>query len=157
MNNKLQILLYFWLSLWCSNTALCLRIEHARLHEKHKGHEAMHTEMVLILIATLVVAQILLMQWKQRYFRSYQVGMISIIWIFHQDVDSNRVSKFCPFRDHITENTFAPTRCASVKLIQPPPPPHTHTHQTKNKNKQCLIKQNFTFGPAFSIWPMHAV
>lgn len=50
------------------------RIEHARLHEKHKGHEAMHAEMVLILIVTLVVAQILLVQWKQRYFRSYQVS-----------------------------------------------------------------------------------
>jgi RING finger protein 121 len=49
------------------------RIEHQRLHEKHRGHEAMHAEMVLILIATLVVAQILLVQWKQRYFRSYQV------------------------------------------------------------------------------------
>jgi len=33
----------------------------------------MHAEMVLILIVTLVVAQILLVQWKQRYFRSYQV------------------------------------------------------------------------------------
>ena len=50
------------------------RIEHQRLHEKHKGHEAMHAEMVLILIATLVIAQILLVQWKQRYFRSYQVS-----------------------------------------------------------------------------------
>lgn len=31
-------------------------------------------EMVLILIATLVVAQIVLVQWKQRHFKSYQVG-----------------------------------------------------------------------------------
>ncbi|KAG8137157.1 putative RING finger protein [Naja naja] len=37
------------------------RIEHARMHAKHRGHEAMHAEMVLILIATLVVAQLLLM------------------------------------------------------------------------------------------------
>lgn len=34
----------------------------------------MHMEMVLILIATLVVAQIVLVQWKQRHFKSYQVG-----------------------------------------------------------------------------------
>ena len=53
---------------------ICLfRVEHQRLHEKHKGHEAMHAEMVLILIVTLVVAQIILVQWKQRFFRSYQV------------------------------------------------------------------------------------
>lgn len=57
------------------------RIEHQRLHEKHKGHEAMHAEMVLILIVTLVVAQILLVQWKQRYFRSYQRATLMGMWI----------------------------------------------------------------------------
>uniref|UniRef100_A0A8C0AND8 Ring finger protein 121 n=1 Tax=Buteo japonicus TaxID=224669 RepID=A0A8C0AND8_9AVES len=41
------------------------------MHAKHRGHEAMHAEMVLILIATLVVAQLLLVQWKQRHPRSY--------------------------------------------------------------------------------------
>ena len=49
------------------------RFEHAKLHAKHKGHETMHLEMVLILLTTLVVAQILLVQWKKRHFRSYQV------------------------------------------------------------------------------------
>uniref|UniRef100_A0A8C3YAG1 Ring finger protein 121 n=1 Tax=Catagonus wagneri TaxID=51154 RepID=A0A8C3YAG1_9CETA len=48
-----------------------MRVEHARMHAKHRGHEAMHAEMVLILIATLVVAQLLLVQWKQRHPRSY--------------------------------------------------------------------------------------
>lgn len=57
------------------------KIEHQRLHEKHRGHEAMHAEMVLILIATLVVAQILLVQWKQRYFRSYQRATLIGMWI----------------------------------------------------------------------------
>ena len=33
----------------------------------------MHMEMVLILFATLAVAQIVLVQWKKHYFRSYQV------------------------------------------------------------------------------------
>ncbi|NXF09754.1 RN121 protein, partial [Smithornis capensis] len=50
------------------------RVEHARMHAKHRGHEAMHAEMVLILIATLVVAQLLLVQWKQRHPRSYNVS-----------------------------------------------------------------------------------
>ncbi|KAL0629560.1 RING finger protein 121 [Plecturocebus cupreus] len=49
-------------------------VEHARMHAKHRGHEAMHAEMVLILIATLVVAQLLLVQWKQRHPRSYNVS-----------------------------------------------------------------------------------
>lgn len=34
----------------------------------------MHAEMVVILIATLVVAQIVLVQWKQRHHRSYNVS-----------------------------------------------------------------------------------
>lgn len=49
------------------------RAEHARMHAKHKGHEAMHAEMVLILIVTLVVAQLVLVQWKQRHPKSYNV------------------------------------------------------------------------------------
>ncbi|XP_034539828.1 RING finger protein 121 isoform X2 [Notolabrus celidotus] len=49
------------------------RVEHARMHAKHKGHEAMHAEMVLILIVTLVVAQLVLVQWKQRHPKSYNL------------------------------------------------------------------------------------
>uniref|UniRef100_A0A4W4GXJ0 RING-type domain-containing protein n=1 Tax=Electrophorus electricus TaxID=8005 RepID=A0A4W4GXJ0_ELEEL len=48
-----------------------IRLEHARMHAKHKGHEAMHAEMVLILIVTLVIAQLVLVQWKQRHPKSY--------------------------------------------------------------------------------------
>lgn len=47
--------------------------EHRKMHEKHKGHEAMHMEMMIILIITLIVGQIFLVQWKRRHFKSYQV------------------------------------------------------------------------------------
>uniref|UniRef100_A0A8C5MFK4 E3 ubiquitin ligase Rnf121 n=1 Tax=Leptobrachium leishanense TaxID=445787 RepID=A0A8C5MFK4_9ANUR len=57
------------------------RIEHARMHAKHRGHEAMHAEMVLILIATLVVAQLILVQWKQRHSRSYNMVTLFQMWI----------------------------------------------------------------------------
>lgn len=65
------------------------RVEHARMHAKHRGHEAMHAEMVLILIATLVVAQLLLVQWKQRHTRSYNVrdlepqNSVSSLYLFY--------------------------------------------------------------------------
>lgn len=49
------------------------RLEHQKLHEQHKGHEKMHAEMVLILILTLVVAQVVLIEWKKRHSRSYLV------------------------------------------------------------------------------------
>ena len=52
------------------------RIEHIRMHEKHRGHESMHAEMVLILFATLVISQIALVKWKQIYPRSYHVREI---------------------------------------------------------------------------------
>lgn len=58
----------------CLCSRLC-RVQHERLHVQHRGHEAMHAEMVLILIATLVVAQIVLVQWKQRHCRSYTVSL----------------------------------------------------------------------------------
>uniref|UniRef100_A0A3Q2VVU1 Ring finger protein 175 n=1 Tax=Haplochromis burtoni TaxID=8153 RepID=A0A3Q2VVU1_HAPBU len=51
------------------------------MHMKHRGHEAMHAEMVLILIATLVVAQIVLVQWKQRHHRSYNLVTLVQMWV----------------------------------------------------------------------------
>uniref|UniRef100_A0A8C4WCZ1 Ring finger protein 175 n=1 Tax=Gopherus evgoodei TaxID=1825980 RepID=A0A8C4WCZ1_9SAUR len=36
---------------------------HQKMHAQHHGHESMHMEMVLIVIATLVVAQIVLVQY----------------------------------------------------------------------------------------------
>lgn len=57
------------------------RVEHARMHEKHRGHESMHAEMVLILITTLVVAQLFLVQWRKRHFRSYQISTLIGMWL----------------------------------------------------------------------------
>lgn len=45
------------------------------MHEKHKGHDAMHAEMLIILIITLIVAQVALVEWKKRHYRSYSVRM----------------------------------------------------------------------------------
>ena len=49
------------------------RLEHLKMHEKHRGHESMHAEMVLILFATLIVSQIALVKWRQIYPNSYHV------------------------------------------------------------------------------------
>lgn len=58
------------------------RLEHMRLHEKHRGHESMHAEMILILFATLVISQIALVKWKQMYPHTYHtctlIGMLII-------------------------------------------------------------------------------
>lgn len=55
---------------------LILREEHRKLHELHKGHESMHAEMLIILMITMIVAQIVLLEWKRRHFRSFQVNYI---------------------------------------------------------------------------------
>ena len=34
------------------------RYHHQKMHEQHKGHEKMHLEMVLILFATMIIAQV---------------------------------------------------------------------------------------------------
>ena len=44
-----------------------------KLHEKHRGHESMHAEMILILFATLVISQIALVKWREIYPHSYHV------------------------------------------------------------------------------------
>ena len=51
------------------------RLKHEALHEKHKGHESMHAEMVLILLVSLVVSQFVLVVWKTRHFKSFQVNI----------------------------------------------------------------------------------
>jgi len=54
------------------------REEHRKLHEAHKGHESMHAEMLLILMVTMIIAQIVLIEWKRRHFKSFQVHLILI-------------------------------------------------------------------------------
>ena len=59
----------------CSDmTPIIARIEHIRMHEKHKGHEAMHAEMVLVLITALLLGQVVLVFWRKHHPRSYQVS-----------------------------------------------------------------------------------
>jgi len=57
------------------------RLEHEKLHAKHKGHEAMHMEMLLILLATLIVAQLLLYKWKSYHPKSYHLVTLIGLWI----------------------------------------------------------------------------
>lgn len=40
----------------------------------HRGHESMHVEMIVIFLCTLVIAQVVLVQWRQRHGRSYNVS-----------------------------------------------------------------------------------
>ncbi|KAF5308283.1 hypothetical protein FQR65_LT06276 [Abscondita terminalis] len=57
------------------------RWEHQQMHEKHEGHEKMHAEMVIILVITLIVAQFILIEWKNRYYRSYSLITLLGMWV----------------------------------------------------------------------------
>ncbi|XP_043222647.1 RING finger protein 121-like isoform X1 [Amphibalanus amphitrite] len=57
------------------------RIEHIRMHEKHKGHEAMHAEMVLVLITALLLGQVVLVFWRKHHPRSYQIVTLIGMWV----------------------------------------------------------------------------
>eukprot|EP00096_Caligus_rogercresseyi_P011541 TRINITY_DN4553_c0_g1_i2.p1 TRINITY_DN4553_c0_g1~~TRINITY_DN4553_c0_g1_i2.p1 ORF type:complete len:325 (-),score=52.80 TRINITY_DN4553_c0_g1_i2:72-1046(-) len=58
-----------------------LRLEHIRLHEKHRGHESMHAEMILILFATVIVAQIALVKWRKSHPYSYHFCTMVGMWV----------------------------------------------------------------------------
>ncbi|XP_045778236.1 RING finger protein 121 [Maniola jurtina] len=57
-----------------------LRYDHQKMHELHRGHDSMHMKMVLILISTLVVAQIVVVQWKKLHYRSYAFFTMVSMW-----------------------------------------------------------------------------
>ncbi|XP_055838191.1 E3 ubiquitin ligase RNF121 [Episyrphus balteatus] len=58
-----------------------MRAEHQLMHEKHKGHESMHSEMVIILLVTLFITQIILVEWKKRHYRSYSLITLLAMWV----------------------------------------------------------------------------
>lgn len=57
------------------------RYEHLRQHEIHKGHDVMHAEMIIILFITLIGAQVILVEWKRRHHKSYQLVTLAGMWI----------------------------------------------------------------------------
>ena len=48
-------------------------MRHRMIEEKHRGHDLMHAEMVLILFGSIAIAQIVLFAWRQKHRKSYQV------------------------------------------------------------------------------------
>ncbi|XP_078038062.1 E3 ubiquitin ligase Rnf121 isoform X1 [Augochlora pura] len=57
------------------------RLNHIKMLDRHKGHEAMHAEIIIISLATLLAAQIILVQWKKWHFRSYQFVTLIFMWL----------------------------------------------------------------------------
>lgn len=57
------------------------RLQHEALHEKHQGHEKMHAEMLLILLVTLIASQVLLVFWKTKHFKSFQIFTMFGMWL----------------------------------------------------------------------------
>uniref|UniRef100_A0A7E4VID6 RING-type domain-containing protein n=1 Tax=Panagrellus redivivus TaxID=6233 RepID=A0A7E4VID6_PANRE len=57
------------------------RQEHAAMHAKHKGHDVMHAEMLIVFLIVLAIAQVVLVLWKSRHFKSYQLMTTLGLWI----------------------------------------------------------------------------
>lgn len=51
------------------------------MHEKHKGHDSMHAQMFLIMFATLILAQVGLVQWRKLHVKSYQNVTLFLMWL----------------------------------------------------------------------------
>lgn len=52
------------------------RLKHRMLEEKHKGHEVMHLEMILIFFGSIIVTQLILVLWRTKHKKSYQVSSL---------------------------------------------------------------------------------
>ncbi|CAH2088379.1 unnamed protein product [Euphydryas editha] len=57
-----------------------LRYDHQKLHEMHRGHDSMHMTMVMILIVTLIVAHVVVTNWKNLHYRSYALFTMVAMW-----------------------------------------------------------------------------
>ncbi|KAI9552710.1 RING finger protein 121 [Daphnia sinensis] len=57
------------------------KLSHDAVHKAHKGHESMHAQMLLILMVTVLVAQVVLVEWRKRHFRSYQGATLVAMWV----------------------------------------------------------------------------
>ena len=55
------------------------RMRHRMVEEKHRGHDLMHAEMILILFGSIAIAQIVLFVWRQKHRKSYQVSIQHIL------------------------------------------------------------------------------
>jgi len=55
--------------------------EQAAWQLEHAGHDLMHAEMLLVLVGALFVSQILLIVWKQKHPRSYNVVSLLGLWL----------------------------------------------------------------------------
>ncbi|XP_017917110.1 PREDICTED: RING finger protein 175 isoform X1 [Capra hircus] len=56
-------------------------LQQERTYEMHRGHEAMHVEMIWVFLCALVVAQVALAQWRQRHGRSYNLVTLLQMWV----------------------------------------------------------------------------
>jgi RING finger protein 121/175 len=63
------------------------RFLHQQMHEKHKGHDSMHAEMLFILIVTLIAAQFILFEWKKRHYKSYLFVSLLGLWLIPAGLD----------------------------------------------------------------------
>lgn len=58
------------------------RLRHRMIEEKHRGHEAMHAEMVLILFVATLLAQVVLVMWRLRHKKSYHVSITLYVTVY---------------------------------------------------------------------------
>ncbi|KAF4011956.1 hypothetical protein G4228_003800 [Cervus hanglu yarkandensis] len=51
------------------------------MYKLHRGHESMHVEMILVFLCALVIAQVVLVRWRQRHGRSYNLVTLLQMWV----------------------------------------------------------------------------
>uniref|UniRef100_A0A0N5B8P5 RING-type domain-containing protein n=1 Tax=Strongyloides papillosus TaxID=174720 RepID=A0A0N5B8P5_STREA len=54
--------------------------EHEEMHRKHANHDVMHAEILIIFIIALIFFQLILIWWKAKNFKSYQLVSLLGLW-----------------------------------------------------------------------------
>lgn len=62
------------------------RLRYRMMEEKHRGHDLMHAEMIIILFGSILVAQIILFLWRQKHYKSYQLVTLLGLWFIPMGV-----------------------------------------------------------------------
>jgi len=96
------------------------RLHHLRMHLEHEGHDEMHAEMILIMLLATGVAQVLLLLWRQRHFKSYQQVTMVGLWLGPVVVAAqSRVVAFLVWWALYSSVTAYVVRMALEKPLQP--------------------------------------
>ena len=104
-------------------------MRHRMIEEKHRGHDLMHAEMLLILFGSIMVAQILLFVWRQNRprYAHFEGEAVKYLTLYTPSSSSSSSSPplllLLPLSLLLLVLSLLPSSYPLLLLLLPPPPP----------------------------------